>query len=86
MIPQQSRTGEWSWLSEDLANVSLDRTGQDRAGREKNEEGTGYYLGLSLSDILVDCTRVLARPICPRGTEGGSAVDHKGSKTVFPPS
>ena len=65
MIPQQIGQAEWSWLSEDAANVSQGRTGQDRAGRGQNEERTGYFLGLSPSDILVDCTRVSASPICP---------------------
>ena len=62
-----SRLGqaEWSWSSEGPANVSQGRTGQDRAGWGQNGERTGYFLGLSPSDILVDHTRVSACPICP---------------------
>ena len=56
---------QWNWLSEDSANVSQGRTGQDRAGWEQNKERKGYFLDLSPSDILVDRTRVSACPICP---------------------
>ena len=62
-----SRLGqaEWSWLSEDSANISQGRTGQDRAGWAHNEERTGYFFSFTLSDILVDCIRVSACSICP---------------------
>ena len=60
-----SRLGQakCSWLSEDSANVSQGRTGQDKARWGQNEERTGYFLGLIPSDILVDRTRVSACPI-----------------------
>ena len=40
-----SRVGqaEWSWLSEDSANVWQGRTGQNMEGWGQNEERTGYF-------------------------------------------
>ena len=68
------RDSETCWLLDvrSLTNPSdsrirriFHRAELDRTGLGEDRMRTGYFLGLSPSDILVDCTRVSTCPICP---------------------
>ena len=54
------------WLfGECLTGQNWTKTGQGRVGWCRMMTGEAAFLGFSPSDILVDCTRVSAMPICP---------------------